>query len=91
MYTFKSGEARKVETVGDDVTLPQLDLIIRHFGRHASIVIDVQVEYDYASGELRLSGEPSRNVTTQFAKESLEAAIKTAQAIHPSDNLDMSA
>lgn len=80
-----------VEVTSDDVTLPQLDLIIRHFGRHASTVIDVHAEYDLSNGELRLSGEPSRNISRQFAKESLEAAIKAARAIHPSDNLDMSA
>ncbi|MES2875877.1 MAG: hypothetical protein V4678_00230 [Patescibacteria group bacterium] len=82
---------RKVEIVTEEVTFPQLDLIIRHFDRHASTVIDVEVDYNPDSGELRIIGEPSRNVSTQFAKQSLEAAIKAARMIHPPDNLDMSA
>ena len=81
----------RVEVVREPVTLDQVERIIRHFGRHAAEVVDVQVDYDYTTQALRLTGEPAAASSPRFAQESLEEAIRAAQALHPADNLDISA
>jgi hypothetical protein len=82
---------RQVGTEAENVTLPQIERIISFFGNHTMDVMDVSVDYDPETGHLKLSDIPSDPLLADVAREALERAISSAQTIHPSDNLDMSA
>ncbi|MDQ5932468.1 MAG: hypothetical protein QG649_553 [Patescibacteria group bacterium] len=87
-YHYDDG-GESVEAYGSRATPAQIDLIMSHYRRNDAIVTDVQAEYDVRNGDLILSGTP--RTTARFARQSLEEAIRAAQVIHPSGNLDMSA
>ncbi len=81
----------RVSVHGEHVTLEQLDLIIRHFGRHATSVVGVNVDYDLHSEQLELSGIPTADASDERARSALSDAIAAAQYIRPSNGVDISA
>lgn len=87
-YHYDNG-GESVEAYGSRATPAQIDLILSHYQRNDVIVANVQAEYDVRNGDLMLRG--TSRTTARFARQSLEEAIRAAQVIHPSDNLDMSA
>lgn len=72
-------------------TLPQLQRIEHHFARHATVAVDVQVEYDDENDRMVVSGLPAPGVSARRAEMALQDAIIAAQYIHPASDLDMSA
>jgi|GEM_PF-5624501 hypothetical protein len=82
---------RRVSVQSEHVTFPQLELIIKHFGRHASGVVGVSVDYDAHTEHLDISGIPLPDSSDERARSALEDAIAAARYIHPSDDMDISA
>lgn len=82
---------RRVLAQGERVTFEQLELIISHFGRHATSVVGVSVDYDVHTAHLDISGIPTANSSDEQARKALQEAISAAQYLRPSDNMDMSA
>ena len=88
---MKQRDSQPFEVVRGEVSSAQLDLVISHFGRRASMLSGISAYHDLDTGELRFEGTPARGVSQQAAEESLAAAIDAARIIHPADTLDMSA
>lgn len=82
---------KRVSVHGEHVTFEQLELIIKHFGRHATSVVGVSVDYDVHSERLDLSGVPTPDASAERARIALQDAIAAAQYIRPSHGVDISA
>lgn len=85
------GEERSIEVTSSELSVPQLERIVNHFGRHANLLTEAAPYHDLRTRELRFIAKPSEGVSDEVAVISLARAVEAARFMHPSDNLDMSA